>query len=118
MKTGDVHALAHDLRDYAHKWEEIGLALGFLPDELQNIKYSLSTLEERFEEVLHLWSQWPNGCPLASSYKLEGALDKVKLLKVGGCIDSAGLSAVLGTGPQLHTIFVHNSFLTLGGQVW
>ena len=96
MKTGDVHALAHDLRDYAYKWEETGLALGFLPDELQNIKYSLSTLEERFEEVLHLWSQWPNGCHRQAPTKerLMGALDKVKLIgpsKVGGCIDKAGL---------------------------
>ena len=96
MKTEDVHALAHDLQDYAHKWEEIGLALGFLPDELQNIKYSLSTLEERFEEVLHLWSQWPNGChhQAPTKERFMGALDKVKLLehsKVGGCIDKAGL---------------------------
>ena len=102
MKTEDVHALAHDLRDYAYKWEEIGLALGFLPDELQNIKYSVSTLTERFEEVLHLWSQWPNGCHRLAPTKemLVGALDKVKSrdhLKVSGCslafiqVDKAGL---------------------------
>ena len=89
MKTGDVHALAHHLQGYAYKWEEIGLALGFLPDELQNIKYSALTLAERFEEVLHLWSQWPNGCHLQAPTKerLVGALVQVEHSEVGGCID-------------------------------
>jgi hypothetical protein len=56
----DAPLLTCQLKSYVYKWEEIGAALGFLPDELENIKHSHTTLEERLEEILHSWSQWPN----------------------------------------------------------
>lgn len=62
MKPEDVKILVHSLRrGYAHLWEDIGTVLGFMPEELEKIKNSPTTPEERLEEVLHQWSLWPSG---------------------------------------------------------
>ena len=61
MKTEDVNFLMARLSHYAHRWDNIGSALNFLPGELDNIRYSPQALnlQQRLRELLTQWSQWP-----------------------------------------------------------
>lgn len=63
MKQEDVPYLTKHLCLYKSKWRDIGTALGFLYDELENITHStaapLRGAAELLEELLNKWSHWP-----------------------------------------------------------
>ena len=56
----DVSFLVGLLCTHAHKWNGIGLALGFLPGELSNISCIYPPSPQRhLTELLSKWAQWP-----------------------------------------------------------
>lgn len=62
VRSDDIHFLASQLCKYAsHKWEAIGLALGFMDGELKGLSHSYprATAQELLTKLLCQWSQWP-----------------------------------------------------------
>ena len=62
MRSEDVNFIVvRSLCNYGYKWKEIGLALGFLNEELEGILYSdpRAKVQQLLVEVLSQWSQWP-----------------------------------------------------------
>ena len=57
----DVNFLLGVLCTSAHKWEFIGMALGFLDGELKNISSSSPTagVQRHLKEMLSQWAHWP-----------------------------------------------------------
>ena len=63
LSERDIVELLKLLQTYSYKWREIGLTLGFLPQELNTI-FSMSNLfvgapVSYLQEILCQWIQWP-----------------------------------------------------------
>ena len=78
MKDSDVSFLVGHLCKSASKWREIGIALGFLPGELDNIAHPIpgAPTQRLLTELLSQWSQWPtaNHSDVPTMEKLRDAL--------------------------------------------
>ena len=59
MKSEDVYILIECLYQHAYKWKEIGLALHFLPGELESISHPNANPLQLLRELLSQWCQWP-----------------------------------------------------------
>lgn len=61
IKSAHVHSLMTYLYKYSHKWREIGMSLGFLINELDNIEqsYPRDTVQRLLTRMLNQWTQWP-----------------------------------------------------------
>ena len=55
----DVDALMNLVRSFSHKWNGIGLGLGYTPSELNLIKRNSLQATSSLEELLSQWVQWP-----------------------------------------------------------
>lgn len=74
VKSEDIAFLMEHLHQYAYKWKEIGMALGFHPGELENIRHSapIATVEQLLAELLRKFSQWPT-----DSYQVTPMLNRL-----------------------------------------
>ena len=59
----DIHMIMLLIHNFSHKWNDIGLGLGFLPSELDQIRNNLSLLVSSptgyMTKLLSQWVQWP-----------------------------------------------------------
>ena len=64
LTTKDLHTLLTALHEATTKWELIGLALGFNPEDLKIIEQTPTLIPKGplayFQEMLHQWLKW---CP-------------------------------------------------------
>ena len=90
IRLTDKHlsSLYHQLENYAHKWSDIALYLGFLPGEVNNIEASLRLMHGAPKTYLRAlfieWLQWAPGDSrgsgdFATLQSLKTALNKVGL---------------------------------------
>ena len=59
VQSEDVRYLMEFLVDYEYKWKDIGGALGFLYDEMENIDNNPRGHDKRLWTLLNKWTQWP-----------------------------------------------------------
>ena len=61
VRTQDISFLMTHLHQYAYKWRDIGISLGFSHGDSENITHSSprATTQQLLSELLSQWSQWP-----------------------------------------------------------
>ena len=95
MNEKDVYQLLCLLWNHSNKWNTIGLALGFLPSELNTISAMPNLLvgspQSCLQELLTRWVQWPT-----NNYRSEPTLEALcKALR----------SAPVGLGSLADTVY-------------
>lgn len=91
VEQGDVSFLLDFLCNYAYKWEELGLSLGFLNDELMNILHSSpnSPVQQHLRTVLAQWAHWPTADhPVEPTIVMLCDALRSKLVELGDVADS------------------------------
>ena len=90
MNQEDVRSLLEFLCNYAHKWNELGLSLGFLDDELKNIFHSSphSPVQQHLKTVLAQWAHWPtNDHPVEPTIEILCNALRSKMVGLGDVAD-------------------------------
>ena len=85
-----IPSLFRQLKKHAAKWKDIGLHLGFLPSELDNIEAQMNLMQGAplsfFGAMLQGWIQW---APEDS----RGSTNFANMEDLKGALDEAGLAA-------------------------
>ncbi len=91
LTNKDLSSLLQQLKNHAAKWREIGIHLGFLPGELDNIGARPSLLPGApgswFGAMLESWIQWAPGDG-------RGSTSFAKLEDLKDALNEAGLGAI------------------------
>ena len=59
MTSEDINFLFQFLYQHSAKWRSLGVSLKFHHAELEIIHHSKANFQDRLEELLANWSQWP-----------------------------------------------------------
>ncbi len=113
LREEDVGYLVEILATYAGKWKEIGIQLGFLPNELDALPFSQKPVGS-LTYMLNEWTQWAVGGShnkYATMEDLERALRK-KVVNLGVIADElrGKWTQAKGQLVHLHNVLRHVNY--------